>query len=333
MMKPRTIALLFAVCGSLWIMDGFAAAQGTAQGQFTLDNKTITLSRAYALSGPDTFDGTKQAFMVLLTEKPLAPDAIQKANSFDELGEGSVRSLVETGVILKIGADKHYHLTVRHPALKGKEIQESGFDGLEIVKLGPDRVSGTLASSSGMLGKARGDGGPEEIGMGHTARFKIRFDAPVERRFPLEEKIELAANARKLPAGGGEPGKAWIETACKPVPALPNTKDPKAVEKFLFSQGMTEKDLQQETARLSKAEGHPVTREETLKKMAEMMTAMAGLADATTPKECKVLGGSSDGKVALIEVEATMGGGRVKADVTLVKQGSAWTVMKTGPWH
>jgi hypothetical protein len=335
MENPRDVstliraAALLAAC--LWVGQTSTAAD-SVQGQLTVDGKTITLTHAYAVAGPDTFDGTKPAYLVLLTEKPLAPGAIKEADSFAELGGKSVRSLLESGLAVTIGPDKGYHLTVRHPALKGRELQRSGFSGLTMATAGPDRVAGTIASSSGM-GKSEGDGGPEEIVPNHTAQFKIRFDATVARRFPLEEKLEVGANASKLAAGGGEPGKAWLAQECKPAPALPNLKDPKEVEKYLFAQGMTEKDLEQEVARMSKLEGRRVTRQEAIKKMAEMMAAMADLGNATTPRDCKVLGGSHDGKVAILQVEATMGGGRVRTDVTLVKQGDAWTVKKTGAWR
>jgi hypothetical protein len=329
--KMIEAVVLLAV--SCWIADAMAATNASpALGQLTVDGKTITLRNAYAVAGPDTFDGTKQAYLVLLTEKPLPPDAIKGAESFDVLGEKSVRSLLLNGLALQIGPDKGYHLTIRHPALNDRELQKSSFQGLRIESLGPDKVAGTIASSSGM-GKSEGDGGSEEITPNHRAQFKIRFDTPVERRFPLEEKLELGANATKLPAGGGEPGKAWMDQECKAPPALPNLKDTKAVEKYLFAQGMTEKDLQEQIAQMSKREGRKVTREEALKSMAEMIAGMADLGNAMSLKDCKVLSGAHDGKIAILQVEATMGGGRARTDVTLVKQGSAWTVKKTGAWR
>ncbi len=308
----------FAIA-SLCVRPGVAAP---ADGQLTVDGKTITLRYAYAVAGPDSFDGTKQAFLLLLSEKALAPDAIKNAESFDELGGKSVRSLLQSGIALNIHPDKAFHMTVRHPALKGREIQESGFStGLTLTALGPDRVAGTF-----------GDGAQRDL-MDHTARYKIRFDAPVERRFALEEKLELGPGARKLPAGGGDPGKAWLAEACKPVRPRPNLNDPRAIEKFLTDQGMTEKDLQEEMARQSKLKGHTVTRAEAIKAMGEMMAALANLAEAMALKDCKVLGGSSDGRIAILQVEATQAEVRQRTDVTLVKDGNAWSVKKTGAWR
>src|SRR5437016_2997683 len=124
-------AVLLASC--LWMGEGLAAtADSSIQGQLTVDGKTITLRYAYAVAGPDTMDGTKQAFLVLLTEKPLAADAIQGADSFAELGGKSVVSLLQSGMAVEIGPDRGYHLTIRHPALKDRELQESAFSGLKI---------------------------------------------------------------------------------------------------------------------------------------------------------------------------------------------------------
>lgn len=337
MRKRREARKLFQsamfLVASLWVAEAVAATHASPNlGQLTVDGKSISLRYAYAVGGPDSFDGTKQAYLILFTEKPLAPDAVKNAESFDVLGEKSVRSLLESGLALQIGPDKGYHITIRHPALNGRELQKSGYSGLQVSTLEPDNVAGTIASSSGM-GKAEGDGGPEEITPNHKAQFKIRFDAPVERRFPLEQKVELSANAKKLPAGGGEPGKAWIDKDCKPAPKVPDFKDTKAVEKYLFAQGMTEKDLQDQIAEMSKREGRKVTRDEAIKKTGEMLKAMADLGSAMQLKDCKVLGGASDGKFAILQVEATMAGGRVATDITMEKQGSAWAVKKTGAWR
>ncbi len=329
----KLIESVACLVASLWIADAVAATHASPTlGQLVVDGKSITLRFMYAVGGPDSFDGTKQGYLILFTEKPLPSDAIKNAESYDALGGKSVRSLLESGLALQIGADKNYHLTIRHPALKEMELQKSGFSGLQIATLGPDKVAGTLASSSEM-GKKESDGGTEEITPSHKAQFKVRFDAPVERSFPLEQKIELAANAKKLRAGGGEPGKAWLDKECKPAPKLPDLKDTKAVEKYLFAQGMTEKDLQEQMEQLSKRDGRKVTREEAIKNMGEMLKAMADLGSAMALKDCKVLGGANDGKFAILQVEATMAGGRVTTDVTMEKQGSAWTVKKTGAWR
>jgi len=317
MFKRTLVALLTA-----FVLLPALIAADSAQGTFTVDGKTIKLRYAYAVSGPDTFDETKKAYLLILSDKPIAAADIKAADSFVGLGGKSARSLMQTGMAIE-----------HHPGLNGAEIQESANWGLTVPTLGPDRLKGTFASSSSMMGKGQGDGGKQEIGMGHSAQFKISFDAPVERNFPLEPKYELSSSAKKLPSGGGEPGKAWVAQTCKAIPAAPNTKDPKAVEKYLRDQGMTDKDLNDEIARQSKLKGHPVTKDEAIKGMADMISAMSQLAAAMTPTDCKVLSGSADDKVAIIQVEGTMSGQKQQTDVTLIKDGSAWVVKKTGAWR
>ena len=67
--------------------------------------------------------------------------------------------------------------------------------------------------------------------------------------------------------------------------------------------------------------------------MGEMVTALANLANAMSLKDCRVLGGSSDGRIAILQVEATQADVRQRTDVTLVKDGNARSVKKTGAWR
>lgn len=330
----KTLELTLLLSTFFCLTDAIAAMSSPKLGRLTVEGQPIPLKYAYAVSGPDMMDGTKQAFLVVLTEKPLAASAIKEADSFASVGGGSVRSLLDSGLAIEIGPDRGYHLTIRHPALKGHELQKSGYGGLKIATLGPDRVAATFASSSGM-GESEGDGGPEEIVPDRVVQFKTEFDIPIERHFPLEPKYELGAGSTKLPVGGGEPGKVWIEQKCKAklAPALPNLKDPKAIEKYLFAQGITEKDIQDMLAMLSKRDGKKVTRDEALKSMGELLGGAAELGDAMSLSDCKVLGGRQDGKVAIIQVEATMAGGRTATDITLANENGTWVVKKTGAWR
>src|SRR5690349_12087054 len=118
----RRVILFFAVCAAA----GSAPAAAPVDGALTVDGKTINIRYAYAVSGPDTFDGTKQAFLLLLTDKALPAGAVRDAESFNDLGSKSMRALLQNGLLLVIGQDRHIHMTVRHPALKDHEIQESG---------------------------------------------------------------------------------------------------------------------------------------------------------------------------------------------------------------
>ena len=285
-----------------------APAAGTARGELVVDGKPLALKHAVAVSLPDTFDETKEAFAVLLTPEPVALDSITTLKDADD-----VRGAAKQGLVVKYGANG-YHMTIRHPLLKEKELQQSMGGELPLEARGPDRVSGSV--------KNFGEGA-EDIA-GHKVQFNIAFNAPVKHRFPLEQPLVLAAGAKPLAAGGGDAGKAYLAAKCKPMPA--NLKDRKVFEQWLTSEGMmpTDKDL----AEMSKQKGKPVTRDEAIgeaHQMVELITAMA-------QKDCKILGGSSDGKLAVLQVEAQVMGSRSRSDAYMANEGGKWVFKKQGPW-
>jgi hypothetical protein len=103
-------------------------------------------------------------------------------------------------------------------------------------------------------------------------------------------------------------------------------KHPKSVEAFLTKEGKmpTEKDL----ADMSKEAGKPVTKDDAIK----MFSAMLEMGAAFRPKDCKVLGGSTDGKLAVLQVEAIVLDGKSRAEAFMVKDGAEWKLKKNGTW-
>jgi hypothetical protein len=82
-MRVMTIAIFMAFS----ILAGRAIAAtppgaGHATGDLVVNGKRMTLSYAVAVTGPDTFDPTKEAVMVLLTDKPVPQSKIDSATSF-----------------------------------------------------------------------------------------------------------------------------------------------------------------------------------------------------------------------------------------------------------
>jgi hypothetical protein len=163
--------------------------------------------------------------------------------------------------------------------------------------------------------------GSEENIMDFIVKYSIQFTAPIARRFPIEKPIVFTAAAKTLVAGGGAPGKAFLEEKCKPVPT-----DVKSVEPALKEAGAlpTEKDLKE----LSKSAGHDVTRAEFIQQMLDMSKAMAPLRDT----DCKVLGGKAEGDVAVLQVQAKTMGSVSRTDVIMVRDGTQWKVKREGTW-
>ncbi len=284
---------------------------GTVTGQFVVDGKPLPLAHVVAVSGPDNFDETKEAFTVLLTEKPIAVAAVDGAADLR-----AITKAVDEGLVVKFGPGGSSHVTVRHPVLAGRELQTSG-GGKPLDLRGPERVAGSVVTWP--------DGKEQEFPGGHKVAYSVRFNAPIRKRFALEEPLVLAAKATRLGPGGGDPGKVYLADQCGALPF--DAKDPKALEAYLQKEGKmpTEQDL----AEISKQEGKTITKEDALQLMAGLME----LAGAFRPKDCKVLGGAQDGKLAILQVEAIMMESRSRADVYLVKEAGKWKFKKHGAWR
>lgn len=119
-----------------------------------------------------------------------------------------------------------------------------------------------------------------------TIQYDFTFSAPLsDPNAPIGEA---------LPPDGGEPGKAYLAWV-----AAVHSGDLAQVKKLVSPDmaGSLEDDDAQD--------------------MLEMIAAM-------TPTSVKILGGSSDGQTALLEVEGMMDGEKVHGTITLEKQGDLW---------
>jgi hypothetical protein len=306
----RTVAVLFAV--SLLATAALAQKAGSVKGFLKVDGKTVQLKHAVAVIGPDSFDETEGKTYIFLTEKPIAAKDIQKAETV-----GDIRALAATGIRLEVSADSpSAHVVLTHPALGKNNIQTGAGFGYKPTASGPERYTGTLQSWGA-------DRNEDEEMFDHKLRYDLTYDVPVSRSFPLQPKLVLAANAKKVGPGGGEPGKAYMAN-CAKASNLPKTA--KELEKQLEKEGElpTDADLEQ----MSKEMGKKVTRQDAVEFLFELMKLGGELA----PKNCKVLGGGYDDKLAILQVEADVMGGRSRADAFMEKVDGKWTLSKHGTW-
>lgn len=309
-MKTRVMTIAIFMAFSIAAGCAIAATPpgaGKAIGDLVVNGKRLTLNYAVAVTGPDTFDPTQEAVMVLLTAKPVPQSKIDSAKSFSD-----VRSAVDLGLAYRFRIGENFDISIHHAALGEQELATSGpATALKDIVVGPETVSGSISPWMGS----------EENIMSFVVAYSIQFTAPIARRFPLEKPVVFTAKATKLMAGGGAPGKAFLDEKCKPVPT-----DAKGVEAALKEAGVlpTDKDLQE----MSKKAGHPVTRAEFVAQMADLAKAMAPLRET----DCKVLGGKVEGEVAVLQVEAKTLGSRMRTDVIMVREGAKWKVKKEGAW-
>ncbi|HEX7191309.1 MAG TPA: hypothetical protein VF381_07030 [Thermoanaerobaculia bacterium] len=298
----RCVSLIFLLLFTA-VAHAAALPSGQAAGSLTIDGKPLQLRYAIAVTGPDTFDETKEAVMLLLTPKPVTQASIDKAAKFDD-----IRSLADQGIAYKVRLGDHFHLTARHPILGERELQTSGSISDSKIEMDSASVTGNIVPF----------GGKEEDMFEHKVAYNIAFNAPIARRFALDKLVVMSPNAKKLGSGGGAPGKAWIDEKCA-TPKIP--KDPKEAEATLAKEGALPSD-----AELNK---QGTTRAAYVKDVLALASTLAEL--QTT--DCKVLGGLQDDEYAIIQVEGTSVKMRQRTDVTMVKDpAKGWKVKKEGAW-
>jgi hypothetical protein len=123
-----------------------------------------------------------------------------------------------------------------------------------------------------------------------TFQYDFTFRAPMSDPF--------APIGDPLPTGGGEPGAAFVAW-CKAI----HSGDPEQIKKFM-------------PAEQAEMFDDPSFKAEFAEDL-EFMQLM-------TPADPVVIGGSSDGETAILQVTATMEGESVNGDITMTKMGDIW---------
>jgi len=189
-------ALCFlAVSVALFPVEG--AEKGTASGKLTLDGKSAGLSHAYAMAQPNTFEKNKTDIAVLITERPLQDGALRDLEDLADAG----RDIQESSwVFFKIDdSGKPVFEMIYQPMLGESRLMMSGFTHAEFIYkvLEKERIEGTFRTKK-----------PEEF-VGHTYELDVAFKAQVVQA-KKPEPLPDAGSGKALPAGGGEPGKAYM---------------------------------------------------------------------------------------------------------------------------
>jgi hypothetical protein len=136
---------------------------GKAVGELTVDGQTAKLLYATATAGPDSFDKTKTAYDVTLSDTPWNP---KEYNQNDKVKAGTLHY-----VVLSIGSDKRIDGTMLyHKAFENGSMSSAGAGhNLEAEKIGPDFVAGRAYLE-----------GPQKP-MGQTFYYAVTFRAPVRK--------------------------------------------------------------------------------------------------------------------------------------------------------
>jgi hypothetical protein len=136
---------------------------GKAEGEFTANGQTAKLLYARAVAEPDSFDKTKTAYRVTLSDQPWNP---KDYNQMDKVKAGSLHY-----VELSIGGKNQIYGAMMHHRGFKNEVMSSAGSGhtFEAEKLGPDVVAGRAYLE-----------GPQDA-MGEKFYYAATFRATVEK--------------------------------------------------------------------------------------------------------------------------------------------------------
>ncbi len=162
----RTTLAVGAVLGLL-AAPAARAADGTAQGTVTVNGTTTKLSHAYARAVPGFFDKTKEDVVVILTDVPLEPKALE--DDFERIHMADAGKLHAFEITL--GADgKPISTSFRDNGFK--KASPSGLSSADVFtkKIFDEKtVSGSYKSDK-----------PHEF-FGDTYAFDVSFEAEITR--------------------------------------------------------------------------------------------------------------------------------------------------------
>ena len=160
-MQPLALRLSSALA-ALLLTSALPAAAGTAKGTIVHSGKTVTVTHAYLVTGPDVFEASKTIRKLIFSADDLGA-AIEKCGDLS-CTDGKVME----GMTVDLDAGPRLNYWV---ALSGQKIQHSDTalpEELKATTDAPDHVAGQLAFDD------KASGGPA---------VSIEFDAPLAKKF------------------------------------------------------------------------------------------------------------------------------------------------------
>jgi len=232
---------------------------GNALGTMKVDGSTVKLTNAIARSKPNPFDEKKRDVEVLLTDAPVPAETfIDDDKLYADVKAGKIK-----GMVVSIDSDeKPNHLQILHPKTS-MQLSGSGFFNFDATDFSDKHVTGRFYSN-----------GEEDFMDKHKYSYDVTFAVPVQM-ITLPEEVTLdASSGTKLPPGGGDPGKAYMQ----------------------FDKAARSGNLNDMKKYASKTRPLPDMKPEEMKAMIELMKAMRAT-------KVKVTGGFVSGNHATLTVE------------------------------
>jgi hypothetical protein len=271
-------ARLFSACLLLAATLPLLAAD-KGEGTLTANGKTAKLTHVYATSRVNHFDKTKTDTFVIAIDKELAPEAL-----FDDFelmrvtdGANGFSAQIDPDGSITSGQIFSPNFT------KMNSFSAVGSQKAELTTRTKERIAGKI-----YLPK------PDDF-FGNTFQYSATFDVPL-----MQKPAPVARKGTPLPAGGGDPAKAYVayRKAMK-------SGDLAALKKLIVPEMTAQMD------------------DPDFKKMFPMMQAMQA-------KSITITGGVVDGSTATLDVKDNDDKNSL-GTVTMVKMGNVW-VLKQESW-
>jgi hypothetical protein len=248
----------------------------TVKGEFVANGAKVELPYAYAYAEKEGFyDASDPAWTLLFAASP-----IEERDLDDHIWDAPYIRLKVTRTA-EFGDEPEiqvYSQDIRFSADQPGNVSGGTYPKIELTAAGPDRFAGRVHHDE-----------PQTI-FDDTFQYDFVFDLPMSDPFgPIGDP---------LPAGGGEPGAAYLSW-CKAVLA--------------GDMGQLKALMPPEQAAML---DDPANRESFAEDL-EFMQMM-------TPTEVEILDGSSDGETAILHVTGVMEGETVRGEITLTKMDGRW---------
>lgn len=272
------------------------AGEGKADGTLTANGKTVKLTHAYATRKPNPFDKKLTDAYVVFTDRAMPAEKATDTFGLME-AEGINAVTVEITPDKSVVSGELYSPSFK----KMHQFSAVGMQKLDITTMTKDRIAGRVYIEK------------MQDFFDEKYTYDIRFDVPLAAGATSSATPPAGASAappapaasgasqakgKPLPAGGGEPGKAYM-----------------AYQKVLMSGDL---------AALRKSVG-----DEQAKQMNDPdFPKMLKLVQAMQPKNIRITGGTSDGTTATLNATGKDGDATSTGTITMALQGGVWKVTK-----
>ena len=258
-----------------------AGAENTAKGTLTVDGKTVEIKHVYAYATPGFFDKNKQDIVLLMCDEPVSPETVRDIFAYHKLIDSDKLHCVQQ----TINTEKQViNFEVRHKRFSMPVGGGSSYQVFDANVFDEKTIAGRARTTSPQKSF-------DDIPYSYDITISATFDP-----MPGEK------TGKKLPADGGELGKAYLEENRESL----------------------------SRANMSIAEMRKAAPPGELDSMSDAdLKALKDLALAMMPQNPKVTGGYVSGGRGILQVTGMFGKQKQYGTIEMEKKGEKWEVVNS----